>query len=138
MTATAEAQAKTEPHAVSPACLRFAMSTVSSINSSCRVQWVAGKALVDYVTTGVSVVRDVVRKEVILQLRKDAADVASDDWIPIFNTDKKDSKRAITKAGRNGDAAMGQIFTFAQEHLCLIDKKRTIALGRGSTFLCSK
>ncbi len=128
-------------HAASPACLRFAMSAVSSIchiNSSCRVQWVAGKALVDYVTTGVSVVRDVLTKEVILQLRKDAADVASDEWIPIFNTDKKDSKRAMAKAGRTGDAAMGQLFTFAQEHLRLIDRKRTIALGRGSTFLCSK
>ncbi len=125
-------------HAVSPACLRFAMSAVSFINSSCRVQWVAGKALVDYVTTGVSVVRDVLRKEVILQLRKDAADVASDKWISIFNTDKMDSKRAMAKAGSNGDAAMGHIFTFAQEHLRLIDQKRTIVLGRGSTFLCSR
>ncbi len=125
-------------HAVSPACFRFAMSAVSSINPSCRVQWVAGKALVDYVTTGVSVVREVLRKEVILQLCKDAADVAPDEWIPIFNTDKLDSKRAMAKAGRNADAAMGQIFTFAQEDLCLIDKKRTIALGRGSTYLCSK
>jgi hypothetical protein len=44
------------------------------------------------------------------------------------------AKRAMAKAGRNGDAAMGQIFTFALEHLCLIDKKRPMRLVVGQHF----
>ena len=113
------------------------MSADSSINPSCRVQWVAGKALVDYVTTGVCVLRDALQKDEITQLYKDAAGIESDKWISIFNTDKGDSKRAMAKAGHNGDRVMSQLFAFAQEHLCLIDKKR-LFLGRGSTFLRSK
>ncbi len=73
----------------------------------------------------------------ISQLYKDASEIGSDKRISIFNTDKLDSKRAMAKAGHYVDVVMGEIFTFAQEHLCLIDKNRPM-LGRGSTFLCSR
>ncbi len=122
------------PHApVRTACLRFAMSAVA-INPSCLKQWVACKALVDYVDTGVAVLRNALRQETIKQLHGDASAIV--DWIPIFNTDPGDSKRAMVKAGHNGDSVMGELFTLAKD-LRLIDKERPI-LGRGSTFLCSR
>jgi hypothetical protein len=123
------------PHALSTTCLRFAMSAVSAISPSCLKQWVASKALVDYVTTGVCVLRNALRQEIITQLHKGAS--AIDKWIPIFNTDQGDSKRAMAKAGHNADCVMSELFTFAKEHLFLIDKKQPM-LGRGSTFLCSR
>ena len=122
-------------HAVRTACLRFAMSAVSAINPSCLKQWVASKALVDYVATGVCVLRNALSQETIKQLHMDASAIGR--WIPIFNTDQGDSKRAMAKAGHNGDCVMSELFTFAKEHLFLIDKKRPM-LGRGSTFLWSR
>ena len=123
------------PHTpVRTACLRFAMSVDSAINPLCLKQWVASKALVDYIVTGVAVLRNAVRQEIVKQLHADAS--AVDRWISIFNTDQGDSKRAMAKAGHNGDSVMGELFTFAQD-LRLIDKERPM-LGRGSTFLCSR
>jgi len=121
---------------VRTACLRFVMSAVSAINPSCLKQWVASKALVDYVATGVCVLRNALRQENIEQLHADASAIDK-KWIPIFNTDRGDSKRAMVKAGHNGDCVMSDLFTFAKEHLFLLDKKRPM-LGRGSTFLCSR
>ena len=124
------------PHTpVRTACLRFAMSVDSAINPLCLKQWVASKALVDYIVTGVAVLRNAVRQEIVKQLHADAS--AVDRWISIFNTDQGDSKRAMAKAGHNGDSVMGELFTFAQQDLRLIDRKRPM-LGRGSTFLCSR
>lgn len=121
------------PHApVRTACLRFAMP--AAINPHCRKQWVASKALVDYIVTGVAVVRSAVTQEAVKQLHADAS--AVDGWISIFNTDQGDSKRAMVKAGHNGDSVIGELFTFAKD-LHLIDKERPM-LGRGSTFLCSR
>ena len=111
------------------------MSAASAINPSCPKEWVASKALVDYVATGVCVLRNAIQKDTINQLLADAA--AIDEWISIFNTDTLDSKRAMAKAGKKGDSVMTELFTFAQQQLSLNDKKR-VMLGRGSTFLCSK
>ena len=88
----------------------------------------------DYIVTGVAVVRSAVTQEAVKQLHADAS--AVDGWISIFNTDQGDSKRAMVKAGHNGDSVMGELFTFAND-LHLIDKERPM-LGRGSTFLCSR
>jgi hypothetical protein len=110
------------------------MSAVSAMNPSCRKQWVASKALVDYVTTGVAVMRNAVRQETIKKLHADASAITT--WIPIFNTDQGDSKRAMVKAGPSGDSVMGELFAYAKD-LCLIEKRRPM-LGRGSTFLCSR
>ena len=110
------------------------MSAVSAMNPSCRKQWVASKALVDYVTTGVAVMRNAVRQETIKKLHADASAITT--WIPIFNTEKGDSKRAMVKAGPSGDSVMEELFAYAKD-LCLIEKSRPM-LGRGSTFLCSR
>jgi hypothetical protein len=60
------------------------MSVVSAINPLCLKQWVASKALVDYIVTGVAVLRNAVRQEIVKQLHADAS--AVDRWISIFNT----------------------------------------------------